>query len=90
MGGNQNEIAIKLIKEAALKGQWVCLKNLHLVISFLPILEKTIKSLNPDPNFKLWLTTEPHIKFPAILLETCYKVSYEAPPGLKKNMVRIL
>ncbi|CAD8135851.1 unnamed protein product [Paramecium octaurelia] len=90
MGGNQNELALKLIKEAAQKGQWVCLKNLHLVISFLPLLEKTIKQLKPHPNFKLWLTTEAHLKFPSILLETCYKVSYEAPPGLKQNLQRII
>ena len=41
-------------------------------------------------SFRLFLTTESHEKFPPILLQTCYKVSYEAPPGLKKNYVRIL
>lgn len=49
-----------MLKEAAVKGQWVCLKNLHLVISFLPILEKTFKSLERHENFKCWLTTEAH------------------------------
>lgn len=90
MGGNQNELALSMLKDAAVKGQWLCLKNLHLVISFLPILEKTFKSLEPHANFRLWFTTEAHIKFPSILLETCFKVSYESPPGLKKNLVRLI
>ena len=47
MGGNQNETALQMLKDAAAKGQWVCFKNLHLVISWLPILEKEFKSLNP-------------------------------------------
>lgn len=52
------------------------------------MLEKELKTLTPNPKFRLWLTTEAHPKFPSILLESCYKVSYESPPGLKKNMIR--
>jgi len=37
----------------------------------------------------MWLTTEEHPKFPAVLLETCFKVSFETPPGLRKSMERI-
>lgn len=75
-----------MLREAALKGYWVCFKNLHLVTSWLPNLEKEFKMLEPHQNFRLWLTTEAHAKFPAILLETCFKVSYESPPGIKKNL----
>jgi dynein heavy chain 2 len=53
-------------------------------------LEKELKGLEPHPNFRLWLTTEPHAKFPPILLETSLKVTYEAPPGVKKNLLRTL
>jgi dynein heavy chain 2 len=38
MGGGQNEAALLLMKQAAEKGQWLCLKNIHLVTSWLPIL----------------------------------------------------
>ncbi|EGR28544.1 hypothetical protein IMG5_173090 [Ichthyophthirius multifiliis] len=89
MGGNQNDLAIQKLKEAALNGHWLCFKNLHLVTSWLPILEKELKMLEPHKNFRLWLTTEAHQKFPAILLESCFKISYESPPGLKKNIERI-
>lgn len=90
MGGGQNDDAIRLLRDAAKVGDWICLKNLHLVISWVPSLEKEIKSLEPHENFRCWLTTEPHAKFPPILLETSLKVTYEAPPGVKKNLLRTL
>lgn len=91
MGGGQNDLALDMLRDAAKKGQWLCLKNLHLVVSFLSTLEKEFKSL-PDRHerFRLFLTTEPHPHFPSILLENCFKISYEAPPGLKQNLSRIL
>ncbi|CAE8588983.1 unnamed protein product, partial [Polarella glacialis] len=90
MGGGQNDDAIRMLHEASKNGDWVCLKNLHLVISWVPLLEKEIKNMEPHPNFRCWLTTEPHAKFPPILLETSLKVTYEAPPGVKKNVLRTL
>jgi dynein heavy chain 2 len=59
------------------------------VTSWLPELEKELKSLELHPNFRLWLTSEAHNSIPAVLLESCYKVAYEAPPGVKKNMLSI-
>lgn len=44
--------------------------------------------LKPHKNFRLWLTSEPHVKFPSILLQSSLKITYETPPGLKNNLVR--
>ena len=88
MGGGQNDEALKLLKECAHKGHWLCLKNLHIVTNWLPLLEKELKIMKPNENFRLWLTTEPHPKFPAILLQSSLKISYESPPGIKKNLQR--
>lgn len=57
-------------------GDWLVLKNLHLVVSWLPVLEKEIHNLpaERDPGFRLFLTSEPHHKFPATLLEGALKV----------------
>lgn len=91
MGGGQNDLALDMLRDAAKKGQWLCLKNLHLVVSFLSTLEKEFKGLTDSHDrFRLFLTTEPHAHFPSILLENCFKISYEAPPGLKQNISRIL
>ena len=88
MGGGDNQIAIQLMKDAAEKGEWVCFKNLHLVTPWLPTLEKEFKLLQPDKKFRLWLTSEPHLKFPSILLKTALTITYESPPGVKFNLQR--
>ncbi len=88
MGQGQAEIAIQSLRSCASKGEWLCLKNLHLVTSWLPSLEKELNSIKPHEKFRLWLTTESHPKFPAVLLQSSLKVTYEAPPGIKKNLVR--
>jgi dynein heavy chain 2 len=92
MGGGQQQAAAELLTAAARDGDWLCLKNLHLVVAWLPTLEKTLASLAPSmhPNFRLWLTTEPHPLFPPILLQSSLKVTFEAPPGIKKNLQRTL
>ena len=86
MGQGQSEAALRMLHEGAEKGDWVCLQNVHLVVGWLPVIEKTLHSLEPDENFRLWLTTEPHPRFPPILLQQSLKVTFEAPPGLKMNL----
>ena len=51
-------------------------------------LEKEISGLEPAEGFRLWFTTEPHPNFPLILLQTSVKLTFESPPGLKKNLQR--
>jgi len=88
MGGGQTEGAITLLKECAAQGTWLCLKNLHLVVAWLPQLEKEFNMLEPHENFRLWLTSEPHDKFPALLLTQSLKITFQAPPGIKNNMMK--
>ncbi|XP_072467338.1 cytoplasmic dynein 2 heavy chain 1 isoform X1 [Notamacropus eugenii] len=88
MGQGQADLAIQMLRECAQNGDWLCLKNLHLVVSWLPILEKELNSLQPKESFRLWLTAEVHPNFTPILLQSSLKITYEAPPGLKKNLMR--
>ncbi|KAF7250799.1 Cytoplasmic dynein 2 heavy chain 1 [Varanus komodoensis] len=88
MGQGQADLAIHTLKECARNGEWLCLKNLHLVVSWLPVLEKELNNLQPQSGFRLWLTAEVHPKFSPILLQSSLKITYEAPPGLKKNLMR--
>lgn len=89
MGGGQQELALTLLRQAAQAGDWLCLKNLHLVVAWLPVFEKEVLSLNPHPEFRLWLTAEPHPQFPPILLQCSLKLTFESPPGIKKTLQRI-
>jgi dynein heavy chain 2 len=122
MGGGQEETALKMIREAAMRGNWLCLKNLHLVTAWLPHLEKALNAMTDasklDPtnaagggaegggemrrrggkrrkeklvihrDFRLFLSAEEHGSFNTSLLQQSLKVTYEAPPGIKKNMQR--
>jgi dynein heavy chain 2 len=60
MGGGQQEAALALLRRAAAGGEWLCLKNLHLVTAWLPALEQALNALKPAEGFRLWLTTEAH------------------------------
>lgn len=88
MGQGQMEVAVNLLRESARSGDWLCLKNVHLAVSWLPSLEKEMYTLQKHENFRLFLTSESHNKFPKTLLEGALKVTFEAPPGMKKNMLR--
>eukprot|EP00117_Sycon_ciliatum_P036543 scpid1236/ scgid27488/ Cytoplasmic dynein 2 heavy chain 1; Dynein heavy chain isotype 1B len=88
MGQGQAEIALRLLSECAANGAWLCLKNLHLVTAWLPTLEKELNSLETVEGFRLFLTAEVHPRFPAILLQTSLKLTYESPPGIRNNLLR--
>jgi len=48
----------------------------------MPQLDKIIEIMqdgNTHPDFKLWLSSKPHPKFPITLLQTAIKVSSEQP-----------
>jgi dynein heavy chain 2 len=81
MGQGQGDLAIQKIRDAALVGEWVYLQNIHLVISWVRVLEKELLLLKPNAGFRLWLSSEAHLKFPSSLLEKCAKITIEAPPG---------
>ncbi|MED6291792.1 Cytoplasmic dynein 2 heavy chain 1 [Characodon lateralis] len=49
---------------------------------------RELNVLHPKASFRLWLTAEVHPRFPPILLQASLKITYEAPPGLKKNLLR--
>jgi dynein heavy chain 2 len=88
MGGGQQEVAVHLLRQAAASGTGVWVNNFDFVVSWLPALEKELSSLAPNPEFRLWLTSETHPGFPSILLQQSLKATYESPPGIKKNLQR--
>ncbi len=81
MGQGQGDIAIRALHEMAARGGWLCLQNLHLVIDWVPILEKELDSISLHKDFRLWLTSEPHERFSSYFLKRCLKITTESPPG---------
>ena len=87
LGQGMGPKAKEYIELGATRGLWVLLQNCHLLPKWLKDLEKILeKVLDPHPDFRLWLTTEPTDKFPLGILQRSLKVVTEPPNGLKLNM----
>ena len=89
MGQGQEIQAQKLISSAVTGGGWVLLQNTHLGLKFLSVVEQQMLKLEEiDPGFRIWITSEPHPKFPIGLLQMSIKITNEAPVGLKAGLKR--
>ena len=88
MGQGQADHAMATLRSCAERGDWLLLKNLHLMARWLADLEKALQGLKPHDGFRLWLTSEVNSDFPPALLEGSLKLTYESPPGIKLNMLR--
>ena len=88
LGSDQEEPAKNMLITGANRGHWVILQNCHLLTSWLRELEKLVEkaTMRPNPNFRLWLTSDPTDKFPVGLLQRAKKVVTEPPSGLQLNM----
>ena len=87
LGQGQEPAARKLINTAVTQGSWVLLQNAHLGLKFVGEIESTVIKLEEiNPKFQLWMTTEPHPKFPIGLLQNSIRVTNEAPAGLRAGL----
>ncbi|XP_015260407.1 PREDICTED: dynein heavy chain 10, axonemal [Cyprinodon variegatus] len=87
MGQGQNKVSLDLLKRSVIQGHWLMLQNCHLLVKWLKELEKTLEQINDaNPDFRLWITTNPIKEFPVGILQNSLKVVTEPPSGLKLNM----
>uniref|UniRef100_A0A7S1KN20 Dynein-1, subspecies f n=1 Tax=Percolomonas cosmopolitus TaxID=63605 RepID=A0A7S1KN20_9EUKA len=94
LGQGQEVEAKNLISTARVEGEWVFLANCHLMIKWMPELEKIIETFTdpdqkPDGKFRLWLSSKPHPKFPITILQKSRKITTEPPQGLGSNIKRL-
>ena len=93
LGQGQAPIATRMLTDGIAQGNWVFLQNCHLSISWMPTLEKMIEDYctegKPHKNFRLWLSSSPHPKFPISILQRGIKITTEPPRGLKANLARL-
>jgi dynein heavy chain, axonemal len=90
MGEGQEPVALKAINTAMVNGSWVLLQNCHLGLGFMDSMEALLVKIheNCNPDFRLYITSEPHPKFPIGLLHQSFKVTNEPPAGLKAGVLR--
>jgi dynein heavy chain len=95
LGQGQGPKAEALFDEGCSSGKWVFLSNCHLMLSWMPTLEKRIESIRDgsthiNPAFRLWLSTNPDPRFPIIILQCGVKMTTEPPSGLRANLTRMI
>jgi dynein heavy chain len=93
LGQGQGPIAERAIEQSRRSGDWVCLQNCHLAVSWLAKLEQIVEqtaneSDSVSNDFRLWLTSMPSQNFPVPVLQNGIKVTNEPPRGLKANLMR--
>nr|XP_037867095.1 dynein heavy chain 8, axonemal isoform X2 [Bombyx mori] len=93
MGQGQEIHARKLIDRGLKEGLWVLLQNCHLGLEYMVEIIEQFAELEKYPEkvhetFRLWITTEPHDKFPITLLQMSIKYTCEPPSGIKAGLMR--
>eukprot|EP00937_MAST-01D_sp_MAST-1D-sp2_P001492 g1492.t1 len=69
LGQGQGPIAERLMTQARMTGDWVCLQNCHLAVSWLPRMEQLLETAQTEDvndEYRLWLTSMPSNKFPEV------------------------
>ncbi|KAG8188595.1 hypothetical protein JTE90_005951 [Oedothorax gibbosus] len=88
----QEKAASQLIINAAKKGHWAVITNCHLLLSWLPTMEKFInvlQTLKVHENFRLWLSSSPTKDFPTSILQNSVILSLDSPKGIRNNMLKL-
>ncbi|GMH50243.1 hypothetical protein TrRE_jg3287 [Triparma retinervis] len=96
LGQGQAPVAMRVMKEGLKVGSWTLLANCHLMLSWMPQLEKAVEAYCDEeangkihPNFRLWLSSSPNPQFPITLLQRGVKMTTEPPRGLRSNMLKL-
>ncbi|XP_037081499.1 LOW QUALITY PROTEIN: dynein heavy chain 8, axonemal-like [Pollicipes pollicipes] len=89
MGQGQEIHARRIMTEYIADGGWVLLQNCHLCLDFVSeVVTTLIETEGMDDRFRMWITTEPHPKFPISLLQMAIKFTNEPPQGIKAGLQR--
>jgi len=89
MGQGQEPYARKAVYTGMEDGNWALLQNCHLGLGYMNTIEEEIRKAHSiNPNFRLWITCEPHDQFPVSLLQMSIKITNEPPAGMKAGLRR--
>ena len=98
MGQGQELIAMNALKDAATKGNWLMIQNVHLMIEWMREFERALEVAIEDnchADFRCFISSEapglPHQEIiPEAILQNSIKVSNQAPQDLKANLRRAM
>ena len=73
MGQGQEVHARRMLQQGMTQGGWLLLQNCHLSLDYVQeVMDNIIEAETIDENFRLWVTTEPHPKFPISFLQVIF------------------
>ena len=83
MGQGQEQIALNALKDSAIKGNWLMIQNVHLMIEWMREFERALEVAieeDPHPDFRCFISSEapglPHQEIiPEAILQNSIKVS---------------
>ncbi|XP_029675665.1 LOW QUALITY PROTEIN: dynein heavy chain 8, axonemal-like [Formica exsecta] len=88
MGQGQEVHARRLLNSAKTEGFWALCQNCHLGLEYMAELANFLLEMEaPHPDFRVWITTEPHKDFPVSLLQMSIKYTYEPPQGVRAGLL---
>ncbi|XP_076295220.1 dynein heavy chain 8, axonemal kl-3 [Lasioglossum baleicum] len=88
MGQGQEVHARRLLQSAKTEGFWALCQNCHLGLEYMVELVSFLLEMEaPHPDFRIWITTEPHKDFPISLLQMSIKYTYEPPQGVRAGLL---
>ncbi|ESO89757.1 hypothetical protein LOTGIDRAFT_192667 [Lottia gigantea] len=89
MGQGQEVHARRLTSFGVQNGGWLLLQNCHLSLDFVvEVMDTIIETESIHDEFRLWVTTEEHLKFPISFLQMAIKFTNEPPQGIKAGLKR--
>lgn len=72
MGQGQEVHARRLMSQMIQNGGWLLLQNCHLSLDYIyEIFDQIVETEHIHEEFRLWVTTEVHLKFPINFLQVC-------------------
>lgn len=89
IGKGQEKQALAQIKNAAEAGNWICIKNVHLAPNWLTSMNNEFRIAQLNDDFRMWMICESDLGFSETFVNTCCKVVFEPPAGIK-NKIRYL
>jgi hypothetical protein len=73
MGQGQEVHAQRLMGQFLVTGGWVLLQNCHLSLDYIAeIMDQIVETESIHEDFRLWVTTEVHPKFPITFLQVIH------------------
>ncbi|RYY32377.1 hypothetical protein EON62_05430, partial [archaeon] len=90
LGQGQEPVAMKAINAAAVNGTWVLLQNCELGLSLMEQMEEMVAKMRDtvSADFRLFISAQPHPRFPLGLLQMALKCTNEPPAGMQAGVLR--